>query len=305
MRKVPFIFRKFFFVSCLVFPFMTNAQTTTVSESAYRELLLQLIDSLQQQILLLQEQLRTRADTRVEQSTVLNGSNRLSSQVDMIAVYPISGPDDVATLRNGNHRDYFGRVLDLFPDKYVVQLGKIAVYDSDSLDFDAFVETIPPQHNTWLYAVSESMVEDPYADWNTELIVHELAHIVSYENTLGEINRTVGTCDSYFELHACPAEGSYLAYFVENFWDKQDLARAKFFADINDDYENAYDYYRDHKSSYVTDYAVVAPEEDFAESFMYFMLDQIPIGSIAKQKVDFFRQYSQLIKMRSEIREVK
>lgn len=303
MKKIPLFFTKAILLVFLTVPLMSSAQSTTVNESAQRALLLQLIAVLQQQIALLQ-QLQEQLAVQSRPVIVLGESGALSRKVDMVAVYPLSSPDDVASIQNKNHRAYFNRVLELFPDTYEEKLGRVAVYE-DSFDFDAFVETLPPKHDYWLYAVNERMLEDVTTEWNTELIVHELAHIVSYDSLSGKTSLANQSCDAYFELHGCPPEGSYLSLFVDDFWSSSDLVRAEEFAEANDDYKSAYEYYNEHASNYVSDYAAVAPEEDFAESFVYYMLDDIPSGRVARQKVDFFGQFSNLTKIRSKIREMK
>lgn len=302
MKKVPLFFSKTILLVFLAVPLMTGAQSTVVNESQHRALLLQLITTLQQQIVLLQQQLQA---AQTGQVTVLGESGALSAKVDMIAMYALSDSADVASIQAKDHREYFNRVLELFPGTYDEKLGRVGVYEGESVDFDAFVETLPPKHDYWLYAVNEKMLEDVATDWNTELIVHELAHIVSYEAPSGKTSFINQSCDVYFTLHGCPAEGSYLALFVDDFWSSPDLARAKQFVEANDDYESAYAYYNEHKSTYVSDYAAIAPEEDFAESFAHYMLDETPSGRVANQKVDFFGKFSDFIKIRSEIREMK
>lgn len=304
MKSTSHIFAKGILLVFLVLPVFAHAQSAALSESAYRALLLQLIASLQQQIVLLQQQLQAQQAT-VKEVVVLGESGALSGSVDVMAAYAITTPGSVSSISDPEHRAYFKRVFELYPDAYDPYLGKVAVYAEESSDFDAFVETLPPRHEKWLYAVNERMLEDIESKWNTELIVHELAHIISYETFDGQPRSTGEKCVAYFERHGCPDQDSYLALFVNEFWDTSDLVRAGRFADANDGYESAYDYYDDHVTEYVSDYASVAPEEDFAESFMYFILEEMPTGKVAKQKVNFFGQFASMNKMRSEIKAVK
>lgn len=286
-------------------PSFASAETTNVNESVYRAHLLELIASLQQQILLLQEELRSRKSGIVQSTAGLSEGGALSRSVDMIARYSISTPEDTNNIPDREHREYFQRMFALYPDRYDGYIGKVGVYDAASSDFDAFVETLPPLHEKWLYAVSERMLEEIESDWNTELIIHELAHIVSYE-VPGGTARVIGqNCASYFDQSGCPVDDSYLAKYVESFWDVSDLRRATYFSKQNDGYETAYDYFDEHKTEYVSEYAAIAPEEDFAESFRYFMLEEVPVGKVSKQKVAFFGQFSDLLLMQSEIKEEK
>jgi len=52
----------------------------------------------------------------------------------------------------------------------------------------------------------------------------------------------------------------------------------------------------------VTDYAVTSPEEDIAESRMFFILDPKTAGdTIAEQKILFFYDWPELARLRDEI----
>ncbi len=285
----------------LVVPQLTSAQSTVVSDSAQRALLLQLIESLQQQIVLLQAQLQKMQASPVRQVVVIGEEGVLSKSVDMVATYRVNGLADVTSITDPEHRAYFERVFALFPDEYDARIGRVAVFDAESAEtFDAFVETLPPLHEQWLYAVNEEFVADVETSWGTELIIHELAHLVSYETVSGAVPAK-STCHAYFEQHGCPVRNSYLGEFVSDFWSTIDLNRAKRFADLDDEYESAYAYYEDHETDFVSDYAAIGPEEDFSEAFVYFMLDKVPTGRVAKQKVAFFASYSELVEMREEI----
>jgi hypothetical protein len=305
MKQAKHIVIRIFLVAFLVLPLVTKAETTYLTENVYRAQLLELIASLQQQIVFLQQQLQARKENASQVIAGQSTEGPLSQSVDMIVRYNIDTSGVVSDIANKKHRDYFERVFALYPDQYDGYVSRVAVYDADSSEFDAFVETIPPQHERWLYAVNESMLKDVTSTWNTELIIHELAHIVSYETEGEEPLLAERTCDAYFKRHGCPVVGSYLDSFVEAFWEGDDLDRAEEFAAADDEYESAYAYYEDHETEYVSDYAAVAPEEDFAESFMYFMLEKKPVGKTAKQKVAFFGTFNDLVEMREEIREAK
>jgi hypothetical protein len=305
MKLIKTAIIKSFFLVFLIMPGFVSAETTTVSEDVYRAQLLELIASLQQQILLLQEKLQAQRAGSIQSTAGLSEGGALSRSVDMVARYSISTPDDTNNILDREHREYFERMFALYPDRYDGYIGRVGVYDAESSDFDAFVETLPPLHEKWLYAVSERMLEDIESDWNTELIIHELAHIVSYEVPGGAARMIGQNCASYFDQSGCPVDDSYLDQYVDAFWDTSDLRRVTYFVGQNDGYETAYEYYDEHKTEYVSEYATIAPEEDFAESFRYFMLEEIPTGKLAKQKVAFFGQFGELLSMQREIREEK
>lgn len=289
------------FVSLLM-PSMSMAQTVGANEAAYRDLLLQLIASLQQQIALLEIQIAKQ--NAALQPAVSETGDSLSEIVKIVAVYPVTKVADTSAVSDLEHRAYFDRVFDLFPAAYDERIGRVVVFSGESSSFDAFVETIPPTHEKWLYAVNEDIVDDPLAKWNTELIVHELAHLVAYD-VVPNVAKEEYTCETYFLRHGCPPDDSYLRLYVSNFWDAADLRRADRFVEAADDHESAYAYYDDHKTDFVSDYAAIGPEEDFAESFMYFMFNKPVSGRIAREKVAFFGRYKNMITIQNDLNQAR
>jgi hypothetical protein len=74
-----------------------------------------------------------------------------------------------------------------------------------------------------------------------------------------------------------------------------------------DDYDKFEDnnalFYKKYKTQFVTDYAATNPDEDFAESYMFFVLKEEPTKStIADQKILFFYDFPELVEMRDLIR---
>ena len=98
---------------------------------------------------------------------------------------------------------------------------------------------------------------------------------------------------------------SYLNLFFQKFWTGI-YSDFKWFYEF-DDYDKFLDHnaliYQKHKNQFVTEYAASNPDEDFAESFMEFVLKEKPTKStIADQKIRFFYDFPELIEMRDFIR---
>ncbi len=67
-------------------------------------------------------------------------------------------------------------------------------------------------------------------------------------------------------------------------------------------YEKLDDFYYKYEDQFLTDYAVTHPAEDIAESFGFFVFAEKTTGdSIAEQKILFFYQFPELVKLRTEI----
>lgn len=295
MKKIILILAMVFSLSSS--PLVVQAKMTE-AEIAYRTAALELIAQLQKQIVLLQAQLEL-----IKASEEAEEVGSFTSSVKVEASYGVTSDYEVDRISNQEHKAYFERVVELFPAEYRNRVAKFVVFTDTEKSIDAYVETIPPKHDKWLYGVNQAMIAEVDSNSNTELIVHEFGHVLSYDELLDVPQPANTVCADYFMVKGCPLANSYLGEFVNEFWSDSDLARAQKFAESKDSYEQAYKYYKQHKNEYVTDYAALNPEEDFSETFMDFVLLTKPTGDLIKnQKVNFFYQYPDLIKIRNEIR---
>ena len=98
----------------------------------------------------------------------------------------------------------------------------------------------------------------------------------------------------------CTKETSYLHQFYMQFWE--DLIEEWYERGVVDDEEEAAAFFEDYEDLFVTDYAVTSPDEDIAEVWPYFILSPRPEGEeVWEQKILFFYQYPELVKLRAEI----
>ncbi|MCA9357152.1 hypothetical protein H6784_03315 [Candidatus Nomurabacteria bacterium] len=295
MKKIIIVF---ILVLSFSFPLATIEAATTDSELAYRELALELIAQLQKQIVVLQAQLKKQKELESEKFL-----GEFTKSVEVVSNYDVGSGQGSLNITNVKHWKYFDRVVELFPLEYRDRIERFVVFSDSDRGIDAYVETIPPHHVSWLFGANEEVIDDVDSNANTELIVHEFAHVLSYDEMLGVPLPVDAQCDKYFAEKGCPFENSYIADFVEKFWSTEDLSRATIFANSDDSFEKAYQYYKNHRNEYVTDYAALSPEEDFSETFTDFVLLTRPSGDMVKnQKVNFFYQYPDLLRIRNEIR---
>ncbi len=119
-------------------------------------------------------------------------------------------------------------------------------------------------------------------------IIHELGHALSInagQVTLG----TKGDIPVFFDVCEYMPE-AYMRKFFEAFCSGM----------TEDDYEMAY---QEHPDRFVSLYAGDRIGEDFAESFMCFVLgNRQPGDTVAQQKINFFYQFDELVSLRSFIR---
>ena len=273
---------------------VTFAQTLAADE-AERAVLLAQIKQLQEQLLALQAIL----DGQSRPTPVSDRFSEIfAGDEELAVVYTVTGAA-VPAIADREHREYFTRLFAVFPPEYWAKLQELAVFYSD--DVDAFVETLPPDHEAWRYAINEAVVADEQSDFASELMVHELAHIISLETIVGVPRPAMASCHSYFEDLGCPAVSSYLHQFVEQFWSDSALDRAEQFVTAEDGLDQSYEYYLDNTDAYVTDYAAFNPDEDFAESFVFFVFGWSGEGSLANEKIAFFADYPALQAVKADI----
>ena len=271
---------------------------SSATDSAYRTALLELIATLQEQILLLQQELASREASAFEPSTALE---EFSEAVEVVAKYEVTGSGDSELIDEPAHRDYFERMYEVMPVYYAEKFTSLQVFTGEGIYFDAFVETLPPDYKTWRYSVHEDALGEIDSIPTTELIVHELGHVVSLEAVPGKRLRINNSCSSYYERNGCPPLNSYLNEFAEEFWSSEALQRAKSFASASDTMQAVEFYYEQNADKYVTEYAAINPEEDFAETFMYFVMDYEVEGVVADEKITFFSSFSEMRELKKTV----
>jgi hypothetical protein len=191
----------------------------------------------------------------------------------------------------------------VFPDEYDQKLTEFLIFEDTEGDYGAFVQTIPPDHDQWSFAIGTDLLGRENTESNTILIVHELAHIISYESIVSVPLPSNASCHVYFQTRGCPKKNSYLAIFTETFWSSADLDRALQFTQRSDAMSAADEYFHSTDNQYVSGYAAMNPEEDFAESFAQYALSRgNQTGSLVSEKVWWFEQFAELQNIRQFVK---
>jgi hypothetical protein len=148
---------------------------------------------------------------------------------------------------------------------------------------------------------------------NTTLL-HEYGHLLTLNKDqvkykpLTSVSRIVDKkfcLGQYRSIYGCPLKKSYLKAFTDRFWTKDELAAYEKRRTLTKGrLEEMKKYYKENADSFVTLYAVKAPEEDIAETFVDFILTAKPQNPTTKKarKIAFFYEYPELVKMRTELR---
>lgn len=111
-------------------------------------------------------------------------------------------------------------------------------------------------------------------------------------------------CPTYFPGEGCSLADSYINRFFDRFWaDIYWEWEELLWMEDDEEYYDALDaLYETYADRFVTDYAATNPAEDIAESWTAFVLSPRPEGeTIADQKVLFFYEFPELVRLRTQI----
>ncbi|MBN1373736.1 hypothetical protein JW962_00120 [Candidatus Dojkabacteria bacterium] len=147
-------------------------------------------------------------------------------------------------------------------------------------------------------------------------LVHESAHVLSLSETQllnldtrpwnhHQIEQWEETernnCSTKYLTLGCAAEDSYAYAFYSEFWANNYTDRPEILSTW-DEYK---EYLSIYPNDFVSSYATRELEEDFAESFMYYVLGTTPINNeVMCKKILFFNKFKELKKIRAEFREI-
>lgn len=180
----------------------------------------------------------------------------------------------------------------------------------------AAVEQDPDDPDRWMLTVD--ILDARNLQELTYTLIHEHGHLLTLSAYQVEPNAAlledpdnddlyddaVDACPYYFPGEGCSQPDAYINAFYNRFW--QDLYDEWLDIDSildDDDYYDALDaFYAKYQDQFVSDYAATNPEEDLAETWMYFVLEPKPAGNtVAEQKILFLYEYPELVILREEI----
>lgn len=179
---------------------------------------------------------------------------------------------------------------------------ELEVYYDESDDALAAVQSLDDENKTWLYSVNYTAVDN-----FTELaptIVHEFAHILALNDpqTVTEVEdpRIREACRTYLVDEGCLTASSYLNSYYEQFWKGTPA-----FQEQDRSADEALAFFEANPEDYVSDYATTNPIEDFAESFMFYVVEEpLPPTTLKGRKVAFFDSIASVHSYRSKVLDV-
>ncbi len=195
------------------------------------------------------------------------------------------------------YEDACAQIRAIVPEDIWKRVSSFAVFASGSTSAFAQFENL--DRKTFRIGIDETSMLDQSGRLipeQKEVIVHETAHIITQNDSqvsskpMKSSYATVN--DEFLDQYQ---KDSYLYQFFLRFW-----------SNLYEEYRNSTDpsvFYSKYQDQFVSDYAAMVPEEDIAESFRVFVLNDKPTSdSIRDQKVRFFYEYEEFVRWREEIR---
>ncbi len=252
----------------------------------------------------------------------LNGPMDADADLETLGKWSVDGnklkvvskqPVENNSLYVQNMNAYWEQIYEVLPkeimDKYVKELELITDGKEETL---AGVKATDDSNRYWNFGIDPADLPKSKITENKDFmhtLIHEFGHVLTLNNTQiepSEAEYQVGN-DRYLTMEGLAFKDSYINQFVQEFWYENDRI------DIWDEIQNIQNarkrldritlFYLNNKAAFFTAYAAESPEEDIAESWTYFILNERPKNDNTElnKKLLFFYQFEELVQMRSEI----
>lgn len=190
-------------------------------------------------------------------------------------------------------QELWHRFTDLIPAENREMVNKFIIMTDGQDNMLAYVQQMYDE-NQWNLALDYQDAQNLNGLYAT--LIHEYGHLFSL-NSYEYIDGKNCTTDEILDF--CYRANSYLYEFYDTFWKGNVI---KDWPGTSADENEALDFYDIYSEEFVTAYAATDVTEDFAESWMYFILSEKPESyQISDDKILFFYAYPELVLLRNEI----
>lgn len=202
----------------------------------------------------------------------------------------------------------------LLPPEFLKWINKYVIFtDGEQRGWAAWVnvsESFDQSH--WTLGVDIADSENPVD--LTYTLIHEFGHLISLNSDqISQTdyyygwNQNPEACPQFMNPDGCSKPDSYINSFYQKFWvdtfeewretvEKPNVESEEEFRPLVDQF------YAKHEDRFVDAYAATNIYEDFAETFMLFVIEPKPANnSIADQKILFFYDFPELVAMRQQM----
>lgn len=238
--------------------------------------------------------------------------DKLASRDDIVVTNRINAEQDA----RGTHEIIWNYFAAIIPPEERKFLTEFAVISDGKGEILAAVSPTFDNPSLWTLEVDILDSDDNYS--LTFTFMHEFGHLVTLNAKQVPPNRRVlynpddhdiyeqaiAECPQYFTGDGCSNPDSYINEFFNRFWlDFYDEWQEIDLIEDDDVYYDSLDeFYETYQDQFLTDYAATSPAEDIAESWSFFILSPKPeLNSIANEKILFFYEYPELVRLREEI----
>lgn len=202
-------------------------------------------------------------------------------------------PDDLISFQEdtARHQEIWQFVVDIIPPEERAMLGEFIIFSDGYYNV---LGAVDDADTASLWTLEVDIIDAQNLAGLSTTLIHEFGHMLTLnEEQLGEGS---ASCATYLSEDGCSYEDSYINAFYEAFWTELYDEWSTY------DEEDVEEFYENYADQFVTDYAPTNPEEDIAESWLYFVFSPRPDGdTIAEQKILFFYDYPELVNIRQYI----
>ena len=216
-------------------------------------------------------------------------------------VYEKDVPEELVEYQDDTDRqEYLWKFFtDVIPADQREMIGEFIIF-SDGHDNTIGAVDDADTPGTW--TLEMDIVDSEDLPMLATTLIHEFGHMLTLNE--GQLDDKAATCDTYLSIDGCTKSDSYINGFYNAFWTDiyDEWADAVAFSNGEVDEDLVVEFYDEYPDQFVTDYAPTGPEEDIAESWIYFVFGAKPAGdTIAEQKILFFYDYPELVTLRQQI----
>lgn len=254
-------------------------------------------------------------------SKTSHNSNTFKSE-KIYKIVDLKPTEDFEDLRHKQIWDFF---LKFIPSRYVSQITFLEVVDKPENSIAANIINLENEPNSWKLKINLDKVY--FNDnLNSELLshayIHELGHLLTlnsreidldytYLNLSGkefqsDFKQKEKKCHpNYYLQEGCSKDNSIINQFWQKFWLQNWTEYDYIQQDSSDEsfFKRSEEFYQRYKDSFVSRIAATNPEEDIAETFSYFILNEKPIDDIkiSDQKILWLWSDPAMVEIRQKI----
>ena len=206
------------------------------------------------------------------------------------------------------YNNIWNEIKKIVPENYRNYLIKMQVFTDGADNTLAYMITDDLNPAKWIISVDliDSLnYKGEFTKDFTDTLIHEFMHLITLnESQMQQKPSLFG--ETYTTDEGSLKKDSYLNLFYEKFWKNYleyiDKIRRINLSD-DDKLILTEDFYNEHKNDFVSEYAATNPEEDIAETFMYFVTENMPkTNTVRDQKIKFMYSFKELVEIRNYIR---